>query len=198
MPKGSRRITITIDIDDDVASGMEELSSRIGVDLERLTSIILDVLSSYKGLILEFSSKLRVKKENIPHSVFEEIIYYGVEAWRGIVDPILRRLRASGRFELEMLELDPEAPSIELEFVALEGSDLRADRLRIHWTMDGVTMEVYYYLEEGEQPYHAAVDLSWDYLPDENAVVVTLRGSSIGELPPIHVIDKKVEQLLGG
>ena len=131
-------------------------------------------------------------------SLFEEVIYYGVEAWRGLVSRVLTRLKARGRYELEMLDFDPEGPSIELELVALEGSDLKADKIRLFWTMRGVTLEAYYYLEEGQEPPKGAKELKgveWAYLPDEHAVVLTFQAQSLSGLPPIHAIDRMAEAL---
>ncbi|GAB6147463.1 hypothetical protein [Stetteria hydrogenophila] len=152
-------------------------------------------MASYKGIILELADKLRVKKEHLPDSVFEELVYYGVEAWRGILEPVLWRLRAVGRFELETLELDPDAPSIEVELVALEGSDLLADRVRLNWSTKGVVMEVYYYLEEGVEPPRGlrVRGGDWAYLPDEHAILVTFQGKKLSDLPPIHAVDRMVE-----
>jgi hypothetical protein len=181
----------------DIYNEIEEIAKGLGSDVNDVIVKILDVISSYKNIIIELSKTLRVKKEHKVDSVFEELIYYGVEAWRGILEPLLRKLRASGRFELETLVFDPSGPSLEIELVALEGSDLLADALRIFWTLKGVTMEVIYYLEEGiEPPRGVKVDLHWDYLPDEHAIVVTIQAPSIDKLPPIYVIDKKVEPLL--
>ncbi len=188
---------IKINVPKDVYEDINELAQQLGSNFQEVLVKILDIVSSYKNLIVELSRVLRVKKEHKVDSVFEELIYYGVEAWRGVLEPLLRSLKAWGRFELEMLEFDPVLPAIELELVALEGSDLLADAVRIYWTMKGVTMEVKYYLEEGiEPPRGVKVDLNWNYLPDEHAIVVTIQAPSITKLPPIYVIDKKVEPLL--
>jgi hypothetical protein len=58
-------------------------------------------------------------------------------------------------------------------------------------------MEVLNYLAGGiEPPRGDKVDLHWDYLPDEHAIVVTVQAPTIDKLPPIYVIDRKVEPLL--
>lgn len=192
-----REVRLETTLDANVYDEIRELAEGLGVTPEELTSKLLEILSSYKGIIVELASKLRVRREHKADSVFEELVYYGVEAWRGILEPTLRLLRASGRFELEMLEFDPAGPAFEMEFVALEGSDLKADRVRLYWTMEGVTMEVYYYLEEGEEPPQGPkTELEWDYLPDEHAVVATFRARSITELPPIHAVDRMMEAIL--
>ncbi|MEB3852111.1 MAG: hypothetical protein LRS49_06005 [Desulfurococcales archaeon] len=189
--------SVEVRLDPKTARGLEELAERLGVSAEELAAIVLDVVADYRGLIGEWADRLRVRREHKAVGVFEELVYYGVEAWRGIVEPVLRRLRASGRFELEMLEFDPDTPAIEMELYALEGSDLRADRLRIYWTPEGVTMEVYYYLEEGVEPPHLpGGGEGWDYLPDEHAIVATVTASRVSELPPIHAIDRKAEAIL--
>ena len=188
---------IKVSLPEDTYNTLNEMAEALDITIEDFSMKILDVISSYKNLILELGQRLKVKKEHKVDSIFEELIYYGVEAWRGILDPILRKLKASGRFELETLQFDPSAPSIEIELVALEGSDLLADVVRIFWTLKGVTMEVIYYLEEGiEPPRGVKTDLHWDYLPDEHAIIVVVQAPSIDKLPPIYVIDKKAEPLL--
>jgi len=195
--EGPGRASICAALEQEDAEALRELAGRLGVSVEELASIVLDVVADYKGLIEEWADKLRVKRENKPASIFEELVYYGVEAWRGLVEPVLRRLKASGRFELEMIEFDPDTPAIEMEFYALEGSDLMADRLRIYWTPQGATMEVYYYLEEGvEPPIAPKGEVEWDYLPDEHAIVITVTAPSISKLPPIHAIDRRAEAIL--
>lgn len=195
MPE--ERAALEVKVDEETLAELRELAERLGVPLEELAAVVLDVVADYRGLIGEWADRLRVRRENKAVSVFEELVYYGVEAWRGIVEPVLRRLRASGRFELEMLEFDPDAPAIEMEFYALEGSDLQADRIRLYWTPQGVTLEAYYYLEEGIEPPHAPrSEVEWDYLPDEHAIVITVTAPSIAKLPPIHAIDRRAEAIL--
>ncbi len=197
MPGEEGEARVCARLEEGDIKALEELAERLGVSVEELASIILDVVADYRGLIAEWADKLRVKKHNKPVSIFEELVYYGVEAWRGLVEPVLRRLHASGRFELEMIEFDPDTPAIEMEFYALEGSDLMADRLRIYWTPQGVTMEVYYYLEEGiEPPIAPKREVEWDYLPDEHAIVLTFTAPSIDKLPPVHAVDRRAEAIL--
>jgi len=188
---------IQVKLDEDTLGELREIAEALNSTPEEVAAKLLDIVASYKGLIVELANTLRVKREHKVDSVFEELVYYGVEAWRGILEPILRKLRASGRFELEMLEFDPRGPSLEVELVALEGSDLRADVVRLYLTPRGATMEVMYYLEEGiEPPMGVKVDLPWDYLPDEHAIVVTIQADNVDSLPPIHVVDRRVEALL--
>lgn len=184
-------------IPEDTYNNLVEMAEALGVTSEELSMKILDVISSYKNIVLELGQRLKVKKEHKIDSIFEELVYYGVETWRGILEPLLRRLRASGRFELETLQFDPSGPAIEIELVALEGSDLLADEIRLYWTLKGITMEIIYYLEEGmEPPRIIKADIPWDYLPDEHAIVITFQASSIDKLPPIYAIDRKVESFL--
>ncbi len=191
-------IEVKARLERDKAEKLARLADELGVDLNQLTYNVLDVLSSYAGEVASWARLLRVKKHNKPVSIFEELIYYGVEAWRGLVAKVLDRLNAKGRFELEELDFDPEEPSIELEMVALEGSDLRADRIRIYWTLDGVTLEAYYYLEEGEEPPRPEREspYTWHYLPDEHAVVITVSGRRLRDIPPIHVLDRVASEVL--
>jgi len=186
---------IRVEIDDEKVKKLEGLVAALGVNLNELTYILLDITSSYAGELKGWANDLRVKKENKPYSVFEELFFYGLEAWRSLVAKILNKLRARGRFELEALDFDPGEPSIEIEMVALEGSDLKADRLRIYWTLKGVTMEVYYYMEEGLEPPRPQEKspTDWYYLPDEHAVVLVFRAEDIDGLPPIHAVDRMAE-----
>ncbi len=195
---GSGEIEIRIKLSREAYEAFEEIATTLGVTAEEAASKLIDVVASYKGILADLASKLRVKKEHMADSVFEELVYYGVEAWRGVLEPLLWKLRAVGRFELEMLEFDPDAPSIEVELVALEGSDLLADKVRLNWSPRSVIMEVYYYLEEGVEPPRGLKIRGgdWAYLPDEHAVMVTFQAKRISELPPIHAVDRMVEPFL--
>ncbi len=189
--------TIRVELGEDEARRLEGLAAHLGVDLGRLASIMLEVAASYAGDLKSWSQDLRVKREHRPYSLFEELFFYGVEAWRGIVAKILDHLKARGRFELESLDFDPREPSIEVEMVALEGSDLKADKIRVYWTLRGTTLEVYYYLEEGVEPpqTRGKTEFEWYYLPDEHAVALVFKAESIEGLPPIHAVDRKAETL---
>ncbi len=195
---GSGEIEIRIKLSREAYEAFEEIATTLGVTAEEAASKLIDVVASYKGILADLASKLRVKKEHMADSVFEELVYYGVEAWRGVLEPLLWKLRAVGRFELETLEFDPDAPSIEIELVALEGSDLLADKVRLNWSPRSVIMEVYYYLEEGVEPPRGLKIRGgdWAYLPDEHAVMVTFQAKRISELPPIHAVDRMVEPFL--
>ena len=195
---GGERVRLVVELSPEAFEALEELAAGLGSTPEEVASKALDVIASYKGIILDLASRLRVKKEHKVDSVFEELVYYGVEAWRGVLEPILRELRAVGRFELETLELDPRTPSLEVELVALEGSDLLADVVRLNWSPDKVVMEVLYYLDEDVPP---PIGLKveggdWAYLPDEHAILVTYQARRLDELPPIHAVDRVVEPFL--
>lgn len=183
---------LTIRLDDEVAGRLERMAARLKASVEEIVEASLSSMAEYAGELARWGLDLRVKKEHRVESLFDELYFYAVEAWRGLVSKILDRLKARGRFELEMLEFNPLEPSIIVEMTALEGSDLLADKIRIDWGMDGVLLEAYYYLEEGEEPPLArqGEGYDWAYLPDEHAVVVTVRGRSLADIPPIHVIDR--------
>lgn len=197
MSEGGK-IEVKVHMEAEKASKLTRLAEELGIDLNKLTYNLLDVLSTYSGEVAAWARVLRVKRHNKPISIFEELIYYAVEAWRGIVAKVLERLNAKGRYELEELDFDPDEPSIEMELVALEGSDLKADRIRIYWSMKGVALEAYYYLEEGEEPPRPEREapFKWDYLPDEHAVVISVSGERLRDLPPIHVLDKVASEVL--
>jgi len=181
-----------VEVSGDALKGLERLASRLKAAPEEVLRSNLESMAEYAGDLARWGLELRVRRENRVQALFDEVYFYAVEAWRSVVSRILDRLKARGRFELTMLDFDPDEPSIEVELVALEGSDLLADKLVIHWSLDGVTIEAYYYLEEGEEPplQRAGDGYDWAYLPDERAVVVTVRARSLREAPPVHVLDK--------
>ncbi|MCE4627557.1 MAG: hypothetical protein F7C34_00195 [Desulfurococcales archaeon] len=186
--------SVRVEVDEESLRRAEGLAGRLGVSVGRLLGVLLDVLGSYAGDVEAWARDLRVRREHLVMALFEELVFYGVEAKRGIVDRVLDVLRARGRFELEHLSLDPDRGFLEMELAAFEGSDLLADKLRIGWGPDGVIVEAYYYLEEYETPpparsaRAAGVDVS--YLPDEHAIVVTATGRRLRDIPPVHVLDR--------
>ncbi|MCE4599872.1 MAG: hypothetical protein F7C81_06725 [Desulfurococcales archaeon] len=185
---------LKVNVDSETLELLESLADKLASTSKDLAAYLLEAVASYSDDLVRWGLDLRVKRSNRAPSLIEELIFYGVEAWKGIVSRVLDVLHARGRFELEEIDLDPLEPSLEMEFVALEGSDLKADRLRINWSFDSVIVEAYYYLEEGEEPiYNPQVDgFDVSYLPDENAIVVAATGSSLKSIPPIHVFDKVV------
>jgi len=185
-------VEVTARVSRKALAGLERLAQRLKASVEEVVGQSLESMSSYAGDLARWGLELKVRRENRVAALFDEVYFYAVEAWRGVVDRVLDRLKARGRFELEMLELDPDEPSLEMQFAALEGSDLLADRLRIYWRLDGVIVEAYYYLEEGVEPPHQmkGEGFDWAYLPDEHAIVVTVTGKRLRDLPPVHVLDK--------
>ncbi|MEB3861428.1 MAG: hypothetical protein GSR84_04320 [Desulfurococcales archaeon] len=182
---------LDVEVEEEVLRELERVAGALGIDAGRLLSILAEVASSYAEDLIGMAGVLRVRRENKPYSVIEEIFYYGVEAWRGVVDKVLVRLKARGRYELEELDLDPDDPSIEMELVALEGSDLKADRIRVNWSPHGVIVEAYYYIGEYYERVPARLrgfDVS--YLPDEEALLVSYTSDSLSKVPPIHVFDE--------
>ncbi len=173
---------------------LEDLAHRLKTTPSDLTQVLADVLASYKDDIESWGLELKVRKEHRIEALFEELVYYAVSAKKGIVDRVLDKLKAKGRFELENLELDPDSGSLEIEFVALEGSDLEADAVRVGWSPEGVIVEALYYLEEDIPPARLPKPkdpkIVVDYLPDEHAILVTATGKSLSEIPPIHVLDR--------
>jgi len=188
----SDRVEVRASIPGRALEGLERLARRLKASVEEVVAASLESMSAYTGDLARWGLELKVKRENRVAALFDEVYFYAVEAWRGVVDRVLDRLKARGRFELEMLDLDPDEPSLEIQFAALEGSDLLADRLRIYWRLDGVTVEAYYYLEEGVEPplQRRGEGFDWSYLPDEHAIVVTVTGKRLRDLPPVHVLDK--------
>lgn len=185
-------VRLEVEASKEAMVGLERLAERLGVGVEELVSALLESLAPYAGELARWGLELKVRRENRVQSLFDEVVFYAVEAWRGVVERVLDKLKARGRFELEMLQLDPDEGEITLELVALEGSDLAADRLRIHWSPRGVLVEAYYYLEEGEEPplQRRGEGYDWAYLPDEHAVVVTVQARSLSEVPPVYVLDR--------
>ena len=183
-----------VELDEEVWGLVEGLAGRLGVGVGELVRVVFDVLGSYAGDIVGWAGDLRVRREHRVEAVFEELVFYGVSLKRGVVDRVLDVLRARGRFELENFEVEPESGGLEIELVALEGSDLGADRLVIGWSPRGVIVEAYYYLEEDEtppplrRPRQEGIDVS--YLPDEHAILVTATGRTLRDIPPVHVLDR--------
>lgn len=197
----AKRKRIAVELDSDVVERLTTLGKALGsVDVGDVVSVLAEVAASYRGDISSWAGELKVRRDHKKYSVFEELFFYGVSTWRELVSKVLSHLRARGRFELEDLDFDPESGHLELELVALEGSDLKADRVLVAWSPSGVYMEVYYYLEDGSEPPRPEerIDTDWSYLPDENALVLSYKGSRLSELPPIHRVDDVARNLLGG
>jgi len=185
-------VEVRVEVDRETGERLSRMAERLKASVDDLVKASLESMAAYSGDLARWGLDLRVRKEHRLASLFDEVYFYAVEAWRSLVSRVLDRLKARGRFELEMLEFDPDEPGFIMEFAALEGSDLLADRLRVDWGPDGVLVEAYYYLEEGEEPplQRHGEDYDWAYLPDERAVVVTVRRRSLREVPPVYVLDR--------
>lgn len=183
---------LVIELDEKTLNKLIRMAEALKSSVDELVVASLSSMAEYNSELAKWGLDLKVRKEHRVGSLFDEVYFYAVEAWRGLVSRILDKLKARGRFELEMLEFNPDEPGIVVELAALEGSDLLADRVRIDWSLDGVLLEAYYYLEEGSEPPLArhGEGYDWAYLPDERAVVVSIKAKSLRDLPPIHVIDR--------
>ncbi len=183
---------IKIEIDEETRKLLEDLAKRLGVSLNDIVRIIAENLGDYKYDIEDWANQLKVKKEHKADSVFNELFYYGIASYKNMVNRVLDVLKAKGRYELEYLELDPSTGTLEIELVALEGSDLLSDRLRISWSPSSVIVESYYYLEEDEEPplQRLGKGYDWSYLPDEHAIVVSVTGKTLKDIPPIYKLDE--------
>ncbi len=191
---------LKLGLEEDVIERLSRLSEVLGVDVVNVIDVMAEVAAVYHKELSHWARELRVKKENIPFSLFEEMFYYAITAWRELISKTLEAVRARGRYELEELDFDPASGTLEAEFVALEGSDLKADRLVILWSPSGVSLEAYYYLEEGEEPPKPGEkgSLAWDYLPDEHALVIHVSGSGLDSLPPVYKLDQLYDRVTGG
>ncbi|BAA79126.2 hypothetical protein APE_0214.1 [Aeropyrum pernix K1] len=192
-----KKQVLKVELEGEAAEKISRLAERLGVEPARLLGTLADVTSTYWREIAEWAENLRVRRHNKHVSVFEELYYYGVSLWRDIVAPLLERLNAKGRFELEGIDFDPDEGLLEVEMIALEGSDLKADRLVVTWSPKGVHMEVYYYLEEDEEPPRPSrqLDFEWSYLPDEHAIVISHSAETLSGLPPIYRVDREADLL---
>lgn len=183
---------VKVSLNSESYEAISNIAKALDTSVEAFASSLLDAVSSYTDEVIKWGLELKVKRENRIASLADEIIYYGIEAWRGVVSKVLDELKARGRFELEELDFDPHEPSMEIELVALEGSDLQADRVRINWSVNEVIVEAYYYLEEGKEPPHVprVEGFEVSYLPDEHAILVSATSSNIKSIPPIYVFDR--------
>ncbi len=186
---------IEVEVSEAAYEKLSKAAERLGTDVSGLLSAASESLSSYTGDLVEWGLELRVRKENRVQAVFDELVYYGVEARRGVVNRVLSMLKAKGRFELEELTLDPVEPSLEIELVALEGSDLLCDRVRINWSLNGVIVEAYYYNIGSEAKTGTISGFNVSYLPDEDALVLSYTARSLTEVPPLHKFDSIVRNI---
>ncbi len=182
---------IELEMDKDTAGIISYLAEKLGVTMDDLIRAFVEALSDYSEDIVNWAYQLKVRKEHRVDSIMSELVYYGIATHKNLIDRVLDILKAKGRYELEYLELDPDTGTLEIELVALEGSDLLSDRVRISWGPDGVIVEAFYYLEEDEEaPVKPEVEgFDWAYLPDEHAVLVAATGKSLSDLPPLYEFD---------
>lgn len=173
------------------AQKLEELAKALGSSKEELASVVLDVLAEYARDIEEVGKEIRVSDEKRLQSTMEELVFYGVEAYR-LVRVILKEMGAEGCYELEELSLEPAGSLLEVELVALERCPHKADRLSIAWSPAGARIEALYYTERPERP--GEVEAEWFYLPDEGALVIAMIGD---KLPRLKEVDEMFDKLLG-
>ncbi len=195
-PSKEGLVELKLEVDPKVYGKVEKLAGRLNTTVTNFIILALDVLADYSNDIADLGGALAVGEDKRAVSTLEELIYYGVESWRSIINPILDHLKARGCYELESLDFDPLEPFMEVEMVALEGCKYKVDRFTLTWSFKGVSLEAYYYLEQRTQPSpRAQLAYEWSYLPDDNAVVISITAPSILQVPPLDVIDKEIEKL---
>jgi len=193
---GEERVELRVVVDRRVYERISRLSEAFKTKPEDFTATLLDVLSDYSDDIASLGRDLAVSDDKRALSTLEELVFYGVESWRSIVNTILEFLEARGCYELESLDFEPLEPLVEIEVVALEGCKFKADRVTISWSPRGVVLEAFYYLESRPRPEpKVKLAYEWSYLPDEHAVVVSVTGASIAEMPRLQALDAEVEKL---
>jgi len=193
---GEERVELRVVVDRRVYERILRLSEAFKTKPEDFTAALLDVLSDYSDDIVSLGRDLAVSDDKRALSTLEELVFYGVESWRSIVNVILELLGARGCYELESIDFEPLEPLIEIEVVALEGCKFKADRVTISWSPRGVVLEAFYYLESRPRPEpKVKLAYEWSYLPDEHAVVVSVTGTSIAEMPRLQALDAEVEKL---
>ncbi|MEN2999057.1 MAG: hypothetical protein ABDH61_00520 [Acidilobaceae archaeon] len=168
------------------------MARELNVPPEELARALLETFASYRSDLVKLAKNMRVSREKLPESVAAELVFYGLEAWRA-AEELLKVLGAEGSFEMVDFELDPSASSLEIEFMALEGSPFRADSLVVSWSPEGVRLDVLYYVEE--EPLRRELAYEWSYLPDERAVEVTLSAEKFAELPSLAKVDEEARKL---
>ncbi|MEB3845380.1 MAG: hypothetical protein LRS48_06875 [Desulfurococcales archaeon] len=190
--KRDARRRIVVELPEEALDGLERLSATLKVRPEDVLASAGSVFADYSEDLSRWGLELKVRREHRLDSLMEEVVYYAVTSYRNVVSRLLDRLKAKGRFELEHFEIIPEDSTLVVELVALEGSDIAADRVRIVWSPEGVLVEAYYYLEEDLEPplRRNPEGFSWDYLPDEHAIVVAVQAKSMREVPPLYRFDQ--------
>jgi len=190
------KVELKVVVDKKVYEKISKLSEAFKTKPEDFTAALLDVLSDYSGDIASLGKDLAVSDDKRALSTLEELVFYGVESWRRIVNTILELLGAKGCYELESIDFEPLEPLIEVEFVALEGCKFKADRVVVSWSPKGVVLEAFYYLESRPRPEpKVKLAFEWSYLPDEHAILLSVARTSIAEIPRLQVLDAEVEKL---
>jgi hypothetical protein len=194
-PKGGY-VELRLEVDPGVYEKIEKLAEKLNTNVTNIVLHVLSILADYSNDIVGLGELLAVSGDKKAESTFEELIYYGVESWRSIVNPLLGYLGAVGCYELESIDFEPLEPLLEVEMVALEGCRYKVDRLTLTWSPKGVSLEAYYYLERGVRPSpKASIAYEWSFLPDENAIVVSITAPSIAQIPQLEAIDRELGKL---
>ena len=194
-PKGGS-VELRLEVDPGVYEKIGKLAEKLNTNVTNIVLQVLSILADYSSDIAGLGELLAVSGDKKAESTFEELIYYGVESWRSIVNPLLGYLGAVGCYELESIDFEPLEPLLEVEMVALEGCRYKVDRLTLTWSPKGVSLEAYYYLERGVRPSpKASIAYEWSFLPDENAIVVSITAPSIAQIPQLEAIDRELGKL---
>jgi hypothetical protein len=193
---GKGFVELRLNVDPKIYEAVSKLAQSLNTTVSDVTLALLDILAEYSNDIAGLGRDLAVSDDKRAVSTLEELVYYGIESWRNIVNTLLDIVKARGCYELESLDFEPLEPLIEVEMVALEGCRYKADKLSLAWSPKGVILEVYYYLEPGVKPgLHITLAYEWSYLPDEHAVVISVTASSIAQIPPLEDIEREAEKL---
>jgi hypothetical protein len=194
-PKGGP-VELRLEVDPGVYEKIGKLAEKLNTNVANIVLQVLSVLADYSNDIVGLGELLAVSGDKRAVSTLEELIYYGVESWRSIVNPLLGYLGAVGCYELESIDFEPLEPLLEVEMVALEGCRYKVDRFTLTWSPKGVSLEAYYYLERGVRPSpKASIAYEWSFLPDENAIVVSITAPSIAQIPQLEAIDRELGKL---
>jgi hypothetical protein len=194
-PKGGS-VELRLEVDPGVYEKIGKLAEKLNTNVTNIVLHVLSILADYSNDIVGLGELLAVSGDKRAESTFEELIYYGVESWRSIVNPLLGYLGAVGCYELESIDFEPLEPLLEVEMVALEGCRYKVDRFTLTWSPKGVSLEAYYYLERGVRPSpKASIAYEWSFLPDENAIVVSITAPSIAQVPQLEAIDRELGKL---
>jgi hypothetical protein len=193
---GKDFVELRLNVDPKIYEAVSKLAQSLNTTVSDVTLALLDILAEYSNDIAGLGKDLAVSDDKRAVSTLEELVYYGIESWRNIVNTLLDIIKAKGCYELESLDFEPLEPLIEVEMVALESCRYKADKLSLAWSPKGVILEVYYYLEPGVKPgLHITLAYEWSYLPDEHAVVISVTASSIAQIPPLEDIEREAEKL---